>query len=789
MKRLVVVLLVVALAVAVLCLGATESLINRSGKTASGVVLTFSESVRITSYDQAVFPNQDPTGRAETFTFSGGELLNGGRFKVTWSPNSAEITSSEWIATTTAAAAGPMGFPTTTATPVVAGTILNPAYFAHAAYVIQGVSDRGKVFALPLRGVPELAFLPTATGIDPASVTWSLLISHPEGIGAEIADDTLYIWGSNAAWAGYGAVTLTVSTGGETGSVTIPVTVFRTDKTLVNAEGKKDYFVPWSPRLDVNRILSTEEHMRQYDKPDIGLLDRTLRFSCWRLMEYLHGATLTDWFNPQTHPGFTQEAVFLQVDNTYRELRRINCDGVNVWRAYHVEAMDSPCPVAIYSPWLPGGPTMTDEELRYTVNEAHLNGFTVVVTPNVQEAPGARDFTPADPRAWLSCLGTITEGNARTAQDVGADFFVVANVLSHHLTIAQRLGITAWNGWLLDTVTRVRAAFSGPVAYMPGSLEVDDFRACLLVLRAVDIVGGNSNFTRYPVGGQPALQEVEDFITRRIRDLIEPIHAALQKPMLVNEGYCCSYRGAIRAIDLSGTPPEHAEYDGSEQAIWYQAWFDSERKFPFLFGFGWFLWSFLPASGGVGDVWASPRLKPAQKVIEAAYGDGSVQPRAREIDGDLGDWAEPQATRADLVGDSADSRLDVTSVRSVADNLLWYFAVTWSGQLPQDFTVGIDIDLDGDGNVDVPTGVFHASWANGRSCWMATASDGPWTTREVLGALDVQVEASSGCGLEMSVPQNFLDFTPNLWVRAVVIDGSRGMEADRTDWLFVSGQE
>jgi arabinogalactan endo-1,4-beta-galactosidase len=96
MKRLVVVILVVGLAAAVLCLGATESLTNHSGKTASGVVLTFSESVRITSYDQAVFPNQDPTGRAETFTFSGGELQNGGRFKVTWSPSSAALIDEEW---------------------------------------------------------------------------------------------------------------------------------------------------------------------------------------------------------------------------------------------------------------------------------------------------------------------------------------------------------------------------------------------------------------------------------------------------------------------------------------------------------------------------------------------------------------------------------------------------------------------------------------------------------------------------------------------------------------------
>ena len=97
MRRLVVVLLMVMSAVAVLCLGAAETLVNRSGKTATGIVIAFSEAVRITSYDEAVFPNQDPTGRAMTFTFNDGTLANGGRFRVSWSPSTTDIQSYEWL--------------------------------------------------------------------------------------------------------------------------------------------------------------------------------------------------------------------------------------------------------------------------------------------------------------------------------------------------------------------------------------------------------------------------------------------------------------------------------------------------------------------------------------------------------------------------------------------------------------------------------------------------------------------------------------------------------------------
>jgi hypothetical protein len=198
-------------------LAASESLANRAGRTATAVTVTFSEQVRITSHDESVFPTKEPSSRSETFRFSGGQLENGTRFAISWAPSAAEITNSEWqtaMASAPAEAAGSMRFTTTTDTPTVTGEIVTPAYFAHAAYVMQGVSDRGNVFALPLEGVLELAFLPTADGIDPAGATWSLQISHPEGIRAQIAGDTLYIWGENVTWAGYGAVTPTATASG-----------------------------------------------------------------------------------------------------------------------------------------------------------------------------------------------------------------------------------------------------------------------------------------------------------------------------------------------------------------------------------------------------------------------------------------------------------------------------------------------------------------------------------------------------------------------------------------------
>jgi arabinogalactan endo-1,4-beta-galactosidase len=76
--------------------GASESLTNRTGRTATAVTVTFSEQVRITSYDESVFPTKEPSSRSQTFLFSGRQLENGARFSISWTPSTAEITNTEW---------------------------------------------------------------------------------------------------------------------------------------------------------------------------------------------------------------------------------------------------------------------------------------------------------------------------------------------------------------------------------------------------------------------------------------------------------------------------------------------------------------------------------------------------------------------------------------------------------------------------------------------------------------------------------------------------------------------
>jgi hypothetical protein len=97
MRRVAQIILFALCALSFTCGAASESLRNETGKVASGVVIRFSESARIASWESPVFPVCSPnSGRAGSFAFSGGELPPGGRFQVSWTPSGSTIVAVEW---------------------------------------------------------------------------------------------------------------------------------------------------------------------------------------------------------------------------------------------------------------------------------------------------------------------------------------------------------------------------------------------------------------------------------------------------------------------------------------------------------------------------------------------------------------------------------------------------------------------------------------------------------------------------------------------------------------------
>ena len=93
--RVLIFALVVVLVMSAVGLAASQTFINKTGKSVTGIKVEFSKSVRITRHD-SVFPDQDPSGRGQEFTFSGGNLRNLGRFTITWLPSLGNVVDYEW---------------------------------------------------------------------------------------------------------------------------------------------------------------------------------------------------------------------------------------------------------------------------------------------------------------------------------------------------------------------------------------------------------------------------------------------------------------------------------------------------------------------------------------------------------------------------------------------------------------------------------------------------------------------------------------------------------------------
>jgi hypothetical protein len=753
MKRLVVVVLVVGLAAAVLCLGATESLTNHSGKAASGVVLTFSESVHITSYDQTVFPNQDPTGRAETFSFSGGELQNGGRFKVTWTPSSAEILSSEWIAATTsppAEAAGPMGFTTTTDTPTVTGEILNPAYFAHAAYVMQGVTDRDKVFAVPLLGVAELSFSPTVADIDPETATWSFEVSHPAGIGAAIENDILYIWGSNASWSGYGEVVLTGSTSdGHSGSVTIPVTVFRQDKTLIDAEGKKDYFVPWSPQLDVNRILSVEEHMRQYDK-DEGELDRTIRFSVWRQAQRANDVHFSFyWANSASTQGWwDQKAQLALVDVNLWELKRLGVTRVTFENPYYVDGLSGSEVYPVYDHWAPGV-SKTPLEEAYLINEAHRLGLEVAPSIFVSVELGTTadsdwrelyEVQPDAPDAFWQSLESVAQNEAALWSSTGTDIAALTNL--QYILPATRANCRYIDERLGHLLNVIREAYSGPALYYGNFLgvawggvttEERGFWA------SVDYVSASVATWPAPLTSflRPTADQLVAGWSTWIASRLVPFEARWNKPFVPHENGCFSLAGGENwgAYFYQRSEYRSAAINLDAQAHYYEAFLRAFEQEDWFMGpnFFWYHFAENPYTGGQSDGEMTPRLKATEGVLTRWFS-------GEHVSFPVAVWPSAALRVADPSGDARSGGDDVVEVRAMDDGDYMQFLVQYV-RSPKG-GLAIWIDASGDESPEYYIGINNVV-INGLPRWIGHVRRvSSWQLGDCLGVLDVAVTAT-----------------------------------------------
>jgi hypothetical protein len=648
------------------------------------------------------------------------------------------------------------------------------------------VDDLDKIFAMPLLGVEELLFWPTAEGIDPATVTWTIEeITEPQGINAEIRDHTLYIWGSDPSWAGYGEVTLSATAaGGASGTVTIPVTVFRDDRTLVNNKGKKEYYIPWGVELDINRILSVEEHMRQYDKEDLGLLDRTLRFSPWRIMEYLKDVTIVDWNNEiRTSGQFTQELMFGTVDVIFDELLALGVNGVRVQNNYYLDSLTGHNISPLYS-IRDAIVTKNPEEETYIINEAHRRGFNVIMTNwfGVDTASTGGVFyeacqaKPKDEEAfWGSHLNLTLESVMRWTS-LGVEIMSICDSL-------DGIGDGSYSSRLLTEKSFINA-INESKKITPGSVTAFTSTHHLLpnerilfsdIWDAADILIVSLNYDDKPYASSndPSLGEVVASMKRYIDNYFQPFQRRFNKPFLPHENGCWSFDGAIKW----GMYAEFREekpwvVDISDMELYYRAHSIAYSDMDGYFGPGWYVYAINPYTAGLmNDRGPVPRLK-IDGLIEELF-TGSRTSHLIKIDGQSSDWTSNLVIAEDPIGDNT-SGDDITSLSAYEDESYLYLNVGYNNSPKGPLIIEFDMDSDGHGDYFLECNNFYTEYGT----WKAFLSPQRWGN-PVVGFADMEATSRS---LELRIAKRFLGKYSSISVRLEDRSSNWSSVEDRTPY-------
>jgi len=772
---------------------------NDTGEAAVGLRVTFSAPVLITSYGDAL-SSVEPEMLSYEFVFSGGTVQPWDSQWFNYTPATATIIETEWL-TRVAAEDEAVSGVQEDGSPIVSGEILNPLYFAHGACVMQGVNDPDEIFAMPLLGVEELSFWPTVEGADPADVTWTLEeITAPGGICAEIRNDTLYIWGSDSTWAGYGDVTLTATTAtGSSATVTIPVAVFQSDRTLVNSQGQKDYFVPWSPELDIGRILSVEEHMRMYNK-DEGNLDRSIQWSPWKRVVFKWDIDFGGvWTCERGNERWSDQAQRALVDLFLAEVERLGIQRIRFWNSYWIETRSS-TEILSYDTINFPGPTRHNDEMAYVANEAHRLGLEVsfgdLISVGQEDPFHEEELYFADPvpfPVFIENYETLLGTSLSFWQDLGVDMVDLCPALSsirrYDNTYEQAESLNESIGQLAESA---RTLYDGPLfhtAHYQSEFFPGENIMTASFWDSLDIIG-ISQWGAEPLSERqdPSFAELVAGWLRLRTSYYEPFQERFNKPFILTETGSVPIEGCAKygLVCPWVTGIDTSLLDPSDMAAYYLSQAEAFTGMPGYVGPGWWDYRFNPYApdpGGVREAESStPRLKIEDTIQEICLGQST--PPIIAIDGELGDWMPEYRIENDEVGDSR-GKSDLLGIDFVEDEAYLYFCVRFDTTPIQESILILYLNLDEDADIEWTLSLDNIWTIRDDWCGNAFLYDNPQRQGRHFGFADA-IDGSDG--IEIRLAKCFLGKTQdfdNLGIRARY-QTQRGTIWDETDWISIS---
>lgn len=248
------------------------------------------------------------------------------------------------------------------------------------------------------------------------------------------------------------------------------------------------------------------------------------------------------------------------------------------------------------------------DELRRLIAQAHERGLKVLLKPHVDCLDGAwrggigRGMPAGARETWFRAYRVWLLGYVRLAAETGVEAFCVGTELA---AVSWRLA--EWRA----TIAAVRAEYGGTLTYAANWSGEEH----VAFWDALDWIGVDAY---YPVGGGPEPPSVEDLRRGWAPALraLDGLARRWRRPVVLTE---VGYRSAAGAWREPWTWGDGAPPDPDVQGRLYEAAALALRDLPWLEGVFVWAWDVRP-SGGPGDAGFTPRGKPAERVLRAAFG-------------------------------------------------------------------------------------------------------------------------------------------------------------------------
>jgi aryl-phospho-beta-D-glucosidase BglC (GH1 family) len=659
---------------------------------------------------------------------------------------------------------------------------INDFYFtSHPAYLMQGVTDRDKIFEMPLDGIPELGVGWMGSDINGDSITWQVISDNP-AVRPFIIGYRLYIACVDPTFTGCTSVRVTLTdSAGLSDEVSIPVVVFNSSGILIGSDGRQQYFVSHDPQTDINRISSVQDFCQEY-RADQSKLDRSVNFSRYSLMTRLRDISFSeDWFSEASTNNWTWEAQRHHIDSFLDYLIDfMNIDTIRIRWPIYMSNRHSNNIVQVFSPNQIEGQRETlsikDNEFLYIVNSAHNKGIRVWAEPFIVDTTFSRgEISPGDWGAWFNSYGTNVYHLAELCFNSGVDFLAVGvGLINESGTISD----SEWNNRFEEIIKNTRDIFPGPIAYLD-QIPTSNWSNIpnwgrIHLWNQVDIIGCGAANSNIANSNAPSYSEVYEYFQTYVNNVVRSLRTFADSPFVFMECGISSAKSVLSNFLGFVNSDVSSIVDLEEQYLFYESIIDLLDSEDWFFGFGWFGLNWAPYNwGGPSDTTSTPIGKPAEDLVSLAYG-GNPSSKPFILDGKLEEYSSVPFIN-DPLGDSTQNRADITQLHLAISNNRLYIGVKCHGGLNFSDILFAELDCNSDRQPDYIIGVF---WGGGK--YVAGLSN--MTFSKTYGFLQVQPDESRQV-LEVSLPLSLIGSPNYAGVRVRIEDGSNHTTLDGVDKL------